>query len=125
MLSRGRVALVGVVLALGALFWLRGPLALLVMQRALARNLVLVERAAAMAARKGCTPSQLALAWLLHRGDDIVPIPGTKSRKRLEENAAADAIRLTPAEIAELDAALPPGAAEGGRYPDAMQPRWD
>ena len=92
---------------------------------ALERNLELVERASALAARKRCTPSQLALAWLLHRGDDIVPIPGTKSVKRLEENAAAASISLSAAEIASLDAALPVGAAQGGRYPDAMKPHWD
>jgi aryl-alcohol dehydrogenase-like predicted oxidoreductase len=92
---------------------------------ALERNLVLVERVAALAARKRCTSSQLALAWLLHRGDDIVPIPGTKSRARLEENAGAAAIRLSQAELASLDAALPRGAASGERYPEAMQPRWD
>ncbi|HEY8156652.1 MAG TPA: aldo/keto reductase [Myxococcota bacterium] len=92
---------------------------------ALARNLELVERAAALAARKKCSPAQLSLAWLLHRGDDIVPIPGTKSRARLEENAAAASISLTAAELAALDAALPPGSAEGGRYPEAMKPHWD
>ncbi len=92
---------------------------------AIERNLALVERAAGLAARKRCTPAQLSLAWLLHRGDDIVPIPGTKSRKRLEENAAAASVSLSAAEIAELDAALPVGAAQGGRYPDAMKPNWD
>ncbi len=92
---------------------------------ALESNLALVERTAALAASKRCTPAQLALAWLLHRGEDIVPIPGTKSRARLEENAAAAAIALSAADLAALDAALPPGAAQGGRYPDAMKPQWD
>jgi len=92
---------------------------------AIERNLTLVERAAGLAARKGCTPAQLALAWLLHRGDDIVPIPGTKSRARLEENAGAAAITLSAAELTALDAALPVGAAQGGRYPEAMNPHWD
>jgi aryl-alcohol dehydrogenase-like predicted oxidoreductase len=92
---------------------------------AIERNLALVERAAGLAARKGCTPAQLALAWLLQRGEDIVPIPGTKSRKRLEENAAAVSISFSAAEIAALDAAIPVGAAQGGRYPDAMKPHWD
>ena len=92
---------------------------------ALERNLELVERAAALAVKKRCTPAQLSLAWLLHRGNDIVPIPGTKSRARLEENAAAASISLNAAEIASLDAALPVGAAQGGRYPDAMKPNWD
>jgi aryl-alcohol dehydrogenase-like predicted oxidoreductase len=92
---------------------------------ALERNLVLVERVAALAARKQCSTVQLALAWLLHRGSDIVPIPGTKNRRRLEENAAAAEISLSAEEIASLDAALPPGAASGARYPEGMQPRWD
>jgi aryl-alcohol dehydrogenase-like predicted oxidoreductase len=92
---------------------------------ALARNLELVERVAALAASKRCTPAQLALAWLLHRGEDIVPIPGTKSRARLEENLGAASISLTAADIKALDAALPLGAAQGGRYPEAMKPSWD
>ena len=92
---------------------------------AIERNLELVEKVAGLAERKRCTPSQLSLAWLLHRGDEIVPIPGTKSRKRLEENAAAASISLSPAEIASLDSALPPGSAQGGRYPEAMKPHWD
>jgi aryl-alcohol dehydrogenase-like predicted oxidoreductase len=92
---------------------------------AIERNLSLVERVGALAARKGCTASQLSLAWLLHRGDDIVPIPGTKSRARLEENAAAARVSLSAAELAALDSALPPGSAQGGRYPDAMKPHWD
>jgi aryl-alcohol dehydrogenase-like predicted oxidoreductase len=92
---------------------------------AIERNLELVEKVAELAARKRCTSSQLSLAWLLHRGDDIVPIPGTKSRKRLEENAGAASISLSPAEIASLDQALPPGSAQGGRYPEAMKPHWD
>ncbi|GAO01755.1 aldo/keto reductase [Anaeromyxobacter sp. PSR-1] len=70
----------------------------------------------ALAARKGATPGQLALAWLLHEGDDIVPIPGTKRRRYLEENVAAGAIALSPAERAELDAALSPGKVAGPRY---------
>jgi aryl-alcohol dehydrogenase-like predicted oxidoreductase len=92
---------------------------------ALERNLALVESAAALAARKRCTPAQLSLAWLLHRGDDIVPIPGTKSRARLEENAAAASVTLSAADLQALDEALPLGAAQGGRYPDAMKPNWD
>ncbi|WP_242342566.1 aldo/keto reductase [Anaeromyxobacter terrae] len=70
----------------------------------------------ALAARKGATPGQLALAWLLHKGDDVVPIPGTKRRSYLEENVAAARLSLAPAELAELDAALPPGAIAGPRY---------
>ncbi len=70
----------------------------------------------ALAARRGATPAQLALAWLLHKGDDVVPIPGTKRRSWLEENVAAAAIALSPAELAALDAALPPGKVAGPRY---------
>jgi len=89
------------------------------------RNIELVERAAELARRKGCTVAQLSLAWLLAQGPEVVPIPGTKSRTRLEENAAAAGIRFSPAELAELDAALPPGVAAGERYPEAMLPRWE
>jgi aryl-alcohol dehydrogenase-like predicted oxidoreductase len=70
----------------------------------------------ARAARRGVTPGQLAIAWLLHKGDDVVPIPGTKRRKNLEENVAAAAISLSPEEMAELDAALAPGKVAGPRY---------
>ncbi len=69
-----------------------------------------------LAARKHCTAAQLALAWLLAQGDDIVPIPGSKARSRLEENAAAADIVLTPDEVEELSAAAPHGAAAGTRY---------
>ncbi|HEY7879032.1 MAG TPA: aldo/keto reductase [Gemmatimonadaceae bacterium] len=69
-----------------------------------------------MAANKGATPAQIALAWLLHKGDDIVPIPGTKRRVYLEENVAAANIELSAAEMRELDAALPPGTVAGPRY---------
>ena len=70
----------------------------------------------AVAQRKGSTPGQVALAWLLSRGEDLVPIPGTKRRKYLEENVAAAELVLTAAEAAELDAAVPPGATAGPRY---------
>jgi aryl-alcohol dehydrogenase-like predicted oxidoreductase len=69
-----------------------------------------------LAARKGTTPGQIALAWLLHKGDDIVPIPGTKRRSFLEENVTAASLVLGSAEIGQLDAALPPGAIAGLRY---------
>ncbi len=82
------------------------------------RNLDLVARIEELAAGKGVTPSQLALAWVLAQGDDIVPIPGTRRRSRLEENVAAVAVELTPGELAEIADALP--AAAGERYPDAM-----
>ncbi len=83
---------------------------------AMQQNLEIVERVRAIAARKRVTPGQLALAWVLAKGDDLVPIPGTKRRKYLEENAAAADIRLSPAEIAELEAAAPPEAVAGDRY---------
>jgi aryl-alcohol dehydrogenase-like predicted oxidoreductase len=82
------------------------------------KNLDLVARVAAIAREKSCTPAQIALAWLLAQGEDIVPIPGTKRRKFLEENAAAGTIRLTPDEIRRLDEAVPRGSAAGARYPE-------
>jgi aryl-alcohol dehydrogenase-like predicted oxidoreductase len=84
----------------------------------LSRNLSLVDRLAEIAAGKKCRPAQLALAWLLARGQDILPIPGTKHVQRLEENAGALEVTLTSEEIARLDAAFPAGAAAGNRYPD-------
>ena len=84
----------------------------------LSHNLSLVDRLTKMAARKKCHPSQLALAWLLARGGDIFPIPGTKHVNRLEENVGALQVRLTPEEVARLDAAFPAGAAAGTRYPE-------
>jgi aryl-alcohol dehydrogenase-like predicted oxidoreductase len=83
------------------------------------RNLDLVARIEGMAARKGCTPGQLALAWVLARGEDIVPIPGTKRRRWLEENVAAAQVTLALGDLAELDAAMPMGAAAGNRYAEA------
>jgi aryl-alcohol dehydrogenase-like predicted oxidoreductase len=85
-----------------------------------ARNLALVDRVRALAAEKGCTPSQLALAWVLGRGDDIVPIPGTKRRAFLDENAAAAAITLSAADRAALEQAFPHNVAAGARYSEAM-----
>jgi aryl-alcohol dehydrogenase-like predicted oxidoreductase len=82
------------------------------------RNLDLVERVQELAASKGCTPGQLALAWALSRGDDVVPIPGTKRRSYLEENAAADDVELSADELADLDAIFPPDVAAGDRYAD-------
>jgi len=84
----------------------------------LQHNLELVSVVEALAAEKGAKPSQIALAWVLSRGDDIVPIPGTKRRSYLEENAAAAKIELTPAELERLEQAFPAGAAAGERYPD-------
>jgi aryl-alcohol dehydrogenase-like predicted oxidoreductase len=83
------------------------------------RNLKLAERIEVLAQRKKCTSAQLALAWVLAQGEDIVPIPGTKRRKYLEENVAALNIELMPADLAEISAAMPPGAAAGMRYPEA------
>ncbi|WP_017301833.1 aldo/keto reductase [Nodosilinea nodulosa] len=82
------------------------------------KNLALVDRVKEIAAEKGVTPAQLALAWLLGQGDDIVPIPGTKRRKYLEENVAAVEIALSPAELERLAAVAPQGAAAGDRYAD-------
>ena len=83
----------------------------------LQKNLDLVRPLLDMAKQKGCTPGQLALAWLLARGKDIVAIPGTKRKARLEENVAAAGISLTPAEVTALQEAVPTGAAAGTRYP--------
>ncbi|WP_435171376.1 aldo/keto reductase [Paenibacillus glycanilyticus] len=83
------------------------------------RNLDLVERVSELAAEKGCEPSQLALAWLLEQGDDIVPIPGTKRIKYLEENVGSLAVELTEADLVRIDEAAPRGTAFGLRYPEA------
>ncbi|TBR12049.1 MAG: aldo/keto reductase [Lysobacter sp.] len=80
------------------------------------KNLDLVQEIEAMAREKGCTPAQLALAWLLAQGGDIVPIPGTKKRSRLEENVGALDVRITAADRERIDAILPPGIAAGDRY---------
>jgi aryl-alcohol dehydrogenase-like predicted oxidoreductase len=84
------------------------------------RNLRLVERVREIAALKGCTPSQLALAWVLAQGTDIVPIPGTKRRVYLEENLGALNLHFTPDELNRINWAFPPDAATGKRYPEAM-----
>ncbi len=84
----------------------------------LSRNLALVRRLEEIAEEKKCRPSQVALAWLLARGNDIVPIPGTKRVERLEENAGALDVRLTPEDLARIDKAFPPGSATGARYPE-------
>ncbi len=86
----------------------------------LARNLSLVNTIEAMAKAKGCTPGQVALAWLLAQGTDIVPIPGTKQAARVDQNLAALDVTLSAAEVAQLSAALPPGAAAGTRYAEAQ-----
>lgn len=83
------------------------------------KNQRIVDAVRAMATRLGVTPGQLALAWVLAKGKDIVPIPGTKRRKYLEENAAAVDIHLTPEQVAELEAAVPEEAVAGSRYAEA------
>jgi aryl-alcohol dehydrogenase-like predicted oxidoreductase len=83
-----------------------------------ARNLELVERVREVAAERSVTPGQLALAWVMHRGDDVVPIPGTGRRDHLDENLAAADIELTDEDLARLDAAAPRGATAGERYAD-------
>jgi aryl-alcohol dehydrogenase-like predicted oxidoreductase len=84
------------------------------------QNMELVERVKEIADEKDATPGQLAIAWLLHQGDDVVPIPGTKRRKYLEENAAASDIALTDEDLARIEEAMPKGAAAGERYPEAQ-----
>ncbi|HEY0795721.1 MAG TPA: aldo/keto reductase [Acidisarcina sp.] len=84
----------------------------------IAANLALANAVESMAKDKGCTASQLALAWVLAQGEDVVPIPGTKRRKYLEENAKAAEIELTSRDLERLDAALPHGAVSGERYPE-------
>jgi aryl-alcohol dehydrogenase-like predicted oxidoreductase len=83
------------------------------------KNLQLVQRVEEIAKEKKCTPSQLALAWLLGQGEDIVPIPGTKRRKYLEENVGALKVKLTTEDLRRIDEVAPHGAAAGNRYPEA------
>jgi aryl-alcohol dehydrogenase-like predicted oxidoreductase len=84
------------------------------------KNLDLLRKVEEIAKEKGCTPSQLALAWVLAQGEDVVPIPGTKRRKYLEENAAALDVKLTPEDLRRLAEAFPHGAASGQRYTEQM-----
>jgi len=86
------------------------------------KNLGLVTRVEELAREKGCTPAQLALAWVLSRGADIIPIPGTKRRARLEENLKALELRLSTQELARIEDVSPRGAAHGQRYPEAAMP---
>jgi aryl-alcohol dehydrogenase-like predicted oxidoreductase len=83
----------------------------------LERNLAVVEAVEALAAEKGVSAAQLALAWVLDRGGDVVPIPGTKRRRYLEENVGAGGVELSDADLARLDRAAPPGSTAGDRYP--------
>jgi aryl-alcohol dehydrogenase-like predicted oxidoreductase len=87
------------------------------------KNQVLVDRVTAIADRLGIKPGQLALAWVLAKGNDLAPIPGTKRRKYLEENAAAADIKLSPAEVAELEAAIPKDEIAGDRYNELQMQR--
>jgi len=89
------------------------------------KNLALVAAVGELAKSKGCTPAQLALAWALSRGDDVVPIPGTKRRTYLRDNLGALEVSLTPADLAAIDAVAPKGAAAGLRYPETMMPLVD
>jgi aryl-alcohol dehydrogenase-like predicted oxidoreductase len=84
------------------------------------KNLDLVARVEFIAKEKKCTPGQLALAWLLAQGEDIIPIPGTKRRKYLEENVAALNVKLSPQDLRRLQEVAPKGAASGQRYPESM-----
>lgn len=83
------------------------------------KNLELVDAVRGIASAKGCTPAQLALAWLLAQGEDVVPIPGTKHVRTLEENVGALDVSLTPDDLAQLEEVFPKGAASGDRYPSA------
>jgi aryl-alcohol dehydrogenase-like predicted oxidoreductase len=86
----------------------------------LQKNLDLVDRVESIAQEKKCTPARLALAWLLAQGDDIIPIPGTKRRKYLEENVGALNVKLTADDLRRIDEVAPKGSAAGARYPEAM-----
>jgi aryl-alcohol dehydrogenase-like predicted oxidoreductase len=86
------------------------------------KNLELVDAVREVAAEKGCTPGQLALAWVMAQGDDVVPIPGTKRRSYLEENVAACDVSLSEDELRRLDQLAPQGIAAGGRYPGSTAP---
>jgi aryl-alcohol dehydrogenase-like predicted oxidoreductase len=85
-----------------------------------AKNLAIVDQVKEIAAAKGVTPAQLALAWMLNRHDDVIPIPGTSSAERLAENAAAADIRLTKEELDRIESVLPKGAVSGARYDPTM-----
>ncbi len=82
------------------------------------KNLLLVDHVRALAEQKGVTAGQLALAWVLAQGDDVVPIPGTTRPERVQENASAVDVVLTPDELREIDEIAPVGVAAGDRYPD-------
>ena len=85
-----------------------------------AKNLAIVERLREFAQKKNCSPAQLALRWVLEQGDDVVPIPGTKRRRYIDENLGALEVKVTAEELRALDEIFPPDAAAGTRYPEAM-----
>jgi aryl-alcohol dehydrogenase-like predicted oxidoreductase len=89
-------------------------------EEALQENLALADRVTELAEQRGITPAQLALAWVMAKGEDVIPIPGTKSPRRLEENAAATEVQLSEEDIAELDESISPEAVRGSRYPESM-----
>lgn len=82
------------------------------------KNLELVEKIEALAEQKGCTPSQLALAWVLAQGDDIIAIPGSKRIRHLEENIASKNVQLTKEDLQGIEAIMPAGIVSGSRYPE-------
>ena len=82
------------------------------------KNLELVEKIKILAGQKGCSPSQLAIAWVLAQGEDIITIPGTKRIKYLEENIASENIKLNKEDLQSIDAVMPVGVASGTRYPE-------
>jgi aryl-alcohol dehydrogenase-like predicted oxidoreductase len=84
------------------------------------KNLELVEKIKTLAAEKGCTPSQLAIAWVLAQGDDIITIPGTKRIKYLEENIASEDVQLSPEDLQSIEAIMPAGIVSGTRYPEML-----
>jgi aryl-alcohol dehydrogenase-like predicted oxidoreductase len=84
------------------------------------KNLELVDRVTQIAKERNCTPGQLSIAWLQSLGEDIIPIPGTKRRKYLEENAGADSMKLTAADLKRIDEVAPKGVAAGHRYNEVM-----
>jgi aryl-alcohol dehydrogenase-like predicted oxidoreductase len=94
-------------------------------EESFAQNLKLAEHVKALARRNGCTAAQLALAWVMAQGEDMVPIPGTKRVKYLEDNMGAARVKLTKEELAEIDRLFPPGAAQGERYPERMMAMLD
>ncbi|HEX5867014.1 MAG TPA: aldo/keto reductase, partial [Beijerinckiaceae bacterium] len=87
------------------------------------KNIRLIETLKSLAAKEGCTPAQLAVAWLLAQRDFVVPLPGSKQRRWLEENVAAADLQPAPDTLAALDRAFPPGAAAGTRYPEPQMKR--